>query len=75
MRSVVDAINRPAARPAARLACPANQLEVVVRRHGQVILKAQFSDLLAGADIPVQKDDEIVVRPNSRDLHRAGRGA
>jgi polysaccharide export outer membrane protein len=28
-----------------------HQLEVVVRRHGQVILTAQYSDLLAGGDI------------------------
>ena len=65
-----------AARPAAA-GWPrrANQLEVVVRRQGQVILTAQFSDLLAGADIPVQKGDEIVVRSNPRVLHRAGRGA
>jgi polysaccharide export outer membrane protein len=39
---------------------------VIVRRDGQVILTAQYSDLLAGSDIPVQKNDEIVVRPNSR---------
>ena len=37
-----------------------------MRRQGQVILTAQFSDLLAGADIAVQKGDEIVVRPNPR---------
>ena len=37
-----------------------------MRRQGQVILTAQYSDLLAGADIAVQKNDEIVVRPNSR---------
>ena len=58
-----------------QLAVPANQLEVVVRRQGQVILRAQFSDLLAGADIPVQKGDEIVVRSNPRVYHRPGRGA
>jgi len=45
---------------------PANQLEVVVRRQGQMILRAQMSDLLAGADIAVQKGDEIVVRSNPR---------
>jgi polysaccharide export outer membrane protein len=38
----------------------------VVRRRGQVILTAQWSDLLSGADIPVEKNDEIVVRPNAR---------
>ncbi|HYD05188.1 MAG TPA: SLBB domain-containing protein, partial [Reyranella sp.] len=47
-------------------ASPGNQLEVVVRRNGQVILTTQYSDLLAGGDIPIQKNDEIVVRPNSR---------
>src|SRR5581483_6925095 len=39
---------------------------VVVRRQGQVILTAQWLDLLNGADIPIEKNDEIVVRPNSR---------
>ena len=63
-----------AGRSVASQLAPANQLEVVVRRNGQVILTAQFSDLLAGGDIPVQKGDEIVVRPNPRVLHRAGRG-
>ena len=38
----------------------------MLRRNGQVILQAQYSDLLAGRDIAVQKGDEIVVRPNSR---------
>ena len=71
VRSVVEAINRaggpiggatgPGSSPS-----PANQVEVVVRRQGQVILQSQFSDLLAGRDIPIQKNDEIVVRPNSR---------
>jgi polysaccharide export outer membrane protein len=67
IRTVVDAINM-AGGPAggSQLAVPANQLEVVVRRQGQVILRAQFSDLLAGADIPIQKGDEIVVRSNPR---------
>ena len=65
VRSVVDAINK-AGGPLASATGTANQLQVVVRRNGQVILTAQFSDLLAGADIPVQKGDEIVVRPNSR---------
>lgn len=40
--------------------------EVVVRRNGQVILAAQYSELLAGADIAVRKGDEILVRPNPR---------
>ena len=37
-----------------------------MRRHGQVILTAQYSDLLAGGISPIQKNDEIVVRPNAR---------
>ena len=68
IRTVVDAINA-AGGPSgggSQLAVPANQLEVVVRRDSQVILRAQLSDLLAGADIPVQKGDEIVVRSNPR---------
>ncbi len=68
VRSVVDAINH-AGGPYAQSAQggpQSNQLQVVVRRHGQVILTAQWSDLLAGADIPIEKNDEIVVRPNSR---------
>jgi len=63
VRSVVDAINRCGGL-AQQL--PAAQAEVVLRRNGQVALIAQFSDLLAGHDVPVQKGDEIVVRPNSR---------
>jgi len=65
VRTVVDAINK-AGGPLASAGGVANQVQVVVRRHGQVILTAQFSDLLAGGDIPVQKGDEIVVRPNAR---------
>jgi polysaccharide biosynthesis/export protein len=67
IRTVVDAINM-AGGPSggSSLLVPANQLEVVVRRDGQVILRAQLSDLLAGADIPVRKGDEIVVRSNPR---------
>jgi polysaccharide export outer membrane protein len=61
-RSVIDAVNR-AGGP---FNLPAAQAEVVVRRQGQVILTAQYSELLAGADIAIQKNDEIVVRPNSR---------
>jgi polysaccharide export outer membrane protein len=61
-RSIVDAINR-AGGP---FNMAAAQLEVVVRRNGQVILTEQYSDLLAGGDIGIQKNDEIVVRPNSR---------
>ena len=62
VRSVVDAINR-AGGPSN---IPAAQVEVVVRRQGQVLLTAQYADLLAGGDIALQKNDEIVVRPNSR---------
>ena len=67
IRTVADAINM-AGGPVggSPLAVPENQLEVVVRRDSQVILRAQLSDLLAGADIPVQKGDEIVVRSNPR---------
>jgi polysaccharide export outer membrane protein len=73
VRTVVDAINKvggPVASQSGGLAgatgSGASQLQVVVRRQGRVILTAQSSDLLAGADIAVQKGDEIVVRPNSR---------
>jgi polysaccharide biosynthesis/export protein len=64
-RSVLDAINK-AGGPNVQQSQPASQLEVVVRRNGQVILTSQFPDLLAGGDIPVQKGDEIVVRANIR---------
>ena len=47
-------------------ASPSNQVEVVVRRQGRVILQTQYYDLLSGRDIALQKGDEIVVRPNSR---------
>jgi polysaccharide export outer membrane protein len=73
VRTVVDAVNKAGgpvgiqnAGIAGASGSGANQQQIVVRRQGQVILTAQFSDLLAGADIPVQKGDEIVVRPNSR---------
>ncbi len=62
IRSAVDAINRVGG----PYNFPAAQLEVVVRRRGEVIMRAQYSDLLAGQDIAIQKGDEIVVRPNSR---------
>jgi polysaccharide export outer membrane protein len=62
-RSVLDAINK-AGGPNVNQTQPASQLEVVVRRNGQVILTSQFPQLLAGGDIPVQKGDEVVVRPN-----------
>jgi polysaccharide biosynthesis/export protein len=63
VRSVIDAINRCGG---LTQQLQAAQAEVVLRRNGQVALIAQFSDLLAGHDVPVQKGDEIVVRPNSR---------
>jgi polysaccharide biosynthesis/export protein len=61
VRTVVDAINK-----AGGPTSPAAQLQVVLRRQGQVALTAQYSELLAGKDVAVQKGDEIVVRPNSR---------
>jgi polysaccharide export outer membrane protein len=72
VKSVVDAINR-AGGPAGGGGGGGTgggggptQIEVVVRRHGQVILTSQYSELLAGGDIAVQRGDEIVLRPNSR---------
>lgn len=68
VRSVVDAINHAGGpfSQSSQGGSQINQLEVVVRRQGQVILTAQWLDLLNGADIPIEKNDEIVVRPNSR---------
>ena len=72
VRSVVDAINRvggPVSSGGGGQSGAVGgqtQVEVVVRRRGDVILTAQYSELLAGSDIAVQKGDEIVVRPNSR---------
>jgi polysaccharide biosynthesis/export protein len=63
VRSVVDAINRSGGLTQQLAAA---QAEVVLRRNGQVALIMQYSDLLAGHDVPVQKGDEIIVRPNSR---------
>jgi len=71
-RTVVDAINRagglppPPAGSAPGISAPSGptQYEVVVRRRGEVILDKQFAELLAGADVGIQKGDEIVVRPN-----------
>lgn len=67
VRSVVDAINKcgglAGGGPAGALS---NQYQVTVRRRGEVILVTQFSDLLNGGDIGIQKGDEIVVRPNSQ---------
>ncbi len=42
------------------------QLQVIVRRRGTVVLDALLSDLQVGGDIAVEKDDEIVVMPNSQ---------
>jgi len=70
VRTVVEAINKAGGPSGIGGQAPngvgANQFEVVVRRNGQIILKSQYSDLLAGGDIGLQKNDEIVVRPNPR---------
>lgn len=67
VRTVIDAINQAGGPNGVQGATSsANALQVVVRRQGQVILTIQYSDLLAGGDIPVQKNDEIVVRVNTR---------
>ena len=67
VRTVVDAINRVGGLDSGgKGSGVATQFEVVLRRHGQVILVSQFSDLLAGGDVAIQKGDEIVVRPNTR---------
>lgn len=67
VRTVVDAINRTGGvaggGPNGALA---SQFLVTVRRRGEVILTTQYSDLLNGGDIAIQKGDEIVVRPNSQ---------
>jgi len=66
VRTVVDAINKAGGPLSTAAGSGSNQMQVVVRRNGQVILTTQFSDLLAGSDIAVHKGDEIVVRPNAR---------
>jgi polysaccharide export outer membrane protein len=66
VRSVVDAINRCGGPIGQTPQGQASQLQVVLRRNGQVIMEAQYSELLAGRDVPIQKGDEIVVRPNSQ---------
>ncbi len=63
VRSILDAINRSGGPVQGAIA---TQLEVLVRRQSQIILLAQYSELLAGADIPVKRGDEIVLRPNLR---------
>jgi polysaccharide export outer membrane protein len=70
-RSVLDVINR-AGGPAVQPPLTSAQLEVVVRRHGQIILQTQYTDLLAGGDIPIQKGDEIIVRLNTRTFTALG---
>ena len=71
-RSVVGAISRagglatqPGTDPS-KVRGLASQVEVVLRRNGRVILTSRFSDLLAGGDVPIQKGDEIVLRPDAR---------
>lgn len=67
VRSVVEAINRAGGIDSGGKGSGlATQFEIALRRRGQVILTAQFSDLLAGGDVGIQKGDEIVVRPNTR---------
>jgi polysaccharide export outer membrane protein len=75
IRTVIDAINSrggvanagaPLIGQPGSATSAGSQTEVVLRRQGQVILTAQYSDLLASRDVPIQKGDEIVVRPNSR---------
>lgn len=65
VRTVVDAVNKTGG-PSGMNPGMSNQMQVSVRRQGQVILTSQFSDLMSGGDIPVQRGDEIVVRPNTR---------
>jgi polysaccharide export outer membrane protein len=67
VRSVVEAINRAGGlNGGGTSGALASQFQVTVRRRGEVILTAQYSDLLNGGDIGLQKGDEIVVRPNSQ---------
>jgi polysaccharide export outer membrane protein len=69
VRSVVDAVGRRGG-----LVEPADPIhtEVVVRRRGNIVLKAQYAELLAGGDMPIEKGDEIVVRPNVREYTALG---
>jgi polysaccharide export outer membrane protein len=69
VRSVVDAIGRRGG--LVELAEPAHT-EVVLRRRGEIALKAQYAELLAGNDIPVERGDEIVVRPNRHEFTALG---
>jgi polysaccharide export outer membrane protein len=66
-RTVVEAINRAGGLSGGgQGGALASQFQVTLRRHGQVILTAQYSDILNGGDVGVQRGDEIVVRPNSK---------
>jgi polysaccharide export outer membrane protein len=71
VRSVLDVINR-AGGPAIQPPLTTAQLQVVVRRHGNVILEIQYNELLAGGDIPIQKGDEVVVRLNTKTFTALG---
>jgi polysaccharide export outer membrane protein len=74
VKTVVDAINRAGGIGQQTSTTPggsspsavASQMQVVLRRNVQTILQLQYAELLAGRDVPVQKGDEIIVRPNSR---------
>ena len=69
VQSVVDAVGRRGG-----LVEPADpaHTEVLVRRRGSIVLLAQYAELLSGRDIPVDKGDEIVVRPNTRQYTALG---
>ena len=64
VNTVLEAINR-AGGPATGTQS-ASHLEVVVRRGGSVILRAQLPKVLNGNDIRVVPGDEIVLRPNAQ---------
>ncbi|UYN97087.1 MAG: polysaccharide biosynthesis/export family protein [Enhydrobacter sp.] len=66
VRTVVDVINRAGGLLGGQEGAPANQFQVVLRRRGDVVMTAQYSELLAGRDVAVQKGDEVIVRPNSQ---------
>jgi len=69
VRTVVEAINRRGGISGEQ---GMQHTEVLVRRNGQIILTAPYSQLLAGGDIAIQKGDEIVVRPNTQTFTAAG---
>lgn len=64
VNTVMEAINR-AGGPMASATQPASQLEVIVRRGGGVIMRAQYTEVLNGKDIQIAPGDEIVLRPNA----------